>query len=59
MGCTAPKSGNSGVDDVARGVEIRLAGAQADHILALRLELLGAVGHGEGRGGFDALHAAG
>jgi hypothetical protein len=44
---------------VRRGIEIRLAGAEADHVLPLGFELGRAGGYGQRGGGFDALDAAG
>ena len=44
--------------DVRRRIEIRLAGAEADDVLALGLEAGGAGGDGEGRRGLDALDAS-
>ena len=43
--------------DVLRGVEIGLAGAEADNVAAGRLELGGTGGDGEGGGGLDGLNA--
>ncbi len=51
--------GDRRVLDVLRRVEIRLAGAEADDVLAFGLERGGAGGDGEGGGGFDGLYAAG
>ena len=49
--------GDPGLHDVLRGIEIRLAGTQSDDVFAFGLELGGAGGDGQGRGGLDALHA--
>ena len=51
FGCAAGLDG--GLDDVGRGREVGLAGAEADHVLALRLERLGLGVDGQGGGGGD------
>ncbi len=48
-----------GVLDMFRGVEIRLAGAQPDHVLAFGTKCGGTGGDGQCRGGFDGLYSAG
>ena len=48
---------DAGVRDVRGRVEIGLAGAEADDVLAFRLELRDAAREGDGRGGLDALDA--
>src|SRR6185436_16516394 len=46
------------VRDVDRRVEVRLAGTQADDVLALGLQFRGARGDGESGRGLDALNAS-
>jgi hypothetical protein len=50
---------DAGLGDVFRRVEVRFADRQADDVLALGLECGRTGGHGEGRGGLDALDATG
>ena len=54
---TAADRGDAGVLDVHGRVEVRLAGAEADDVLALGLEARGAAGDGERRRRLDALDA--
>jgi hypothetical protein len=42
-----------------RCIEVGLAGAEADYVMAFRLELRGAGGDGERGRGFDLLNALG
>ena len=57
------EAGLDGLDgrrlDGLRGVEIRLSGAETDDVLALRAQLGGTGGDGEGGRGLDALYALG
>ena len=46
----APHGFDGGVLDALRGVEVRLAGAERDHVDALGTQLLGLGLHGQGRG---------
>ena len=50
FGIVVQNGGHSGQLDVVRGGEVGLAGAEADHVLSLRLHLLehGVNGHGAG-----------
>ncbi len=48
-----------GLLDVLRGIEVRLAGTQADHVFAFGTQRRGAGGDGQSRGGLDRLNAAG
>ena len=50
---------NRGIFDVAGCIEIRLAGTQADDVLAGGTHLGGTCRDGQGRGGFDGLNAGG
>ena len=50
---------DAGLRDVRRRVEVRLAGAEADDVLAFRLQAGGAGGDGERGRGLDALDASG
>ncbi len=50
---------DGGVLDERGRIEIRLAGAQTDYILAGRLEFVGLGGHRQGRRRFDALYTFG
>jgi hypothetical protein len=59
LGEAVADGGDGGLFDVIRGVEVRLAGAKADHVLAGGAQLLGAGGDGEGRRRLDGLHAGG
>ena len=53
LGLAALDGGDGRLLDVVRGVEIRLAGAQADDVAAGGLELAGLLGHRDGRRGLD------
>jgi hypothetical protein len=50
---------NAGRFDVVGGVEIRLAGAQADDVLPGAFQLGGFGGNDQGQGGFDSINTIG
>ncbi len=59
LGIARAQGGDSGFLDMVRGIEIRLAGAKADDILALLAQFAGTAGYGQRGGGFDRVDAAG
>ena len=52
-GVACLQSSRGGLADEGRGVEIRLAGAEAADVLTIGLEGLGSGGNGQGEGGLE------